>query len=215
MLLSLFHLHVYRKDAVAIGVRFDSSDEQEIFNAFVSRDNALSDEQLSRLVPEISGRERIRALARRLAQVDLHDLKNPWDVRRDQDCIECRPLFGCNLASRLLGMADQVLFMSGTPGTPEHFFRNLGIEPGKDTAVVTVDSDFPVGEGVLLVKNAPYVTANSLGTVLPALVSLSAQIIRQVPTEKGTHFVRVVPARGQAHRRTAPGIWLPDTDTHV
>src|SRR5947209_652847 len=78
MLLSLFHIHVYREDAIAIGVRFDSSDVQEIFNSFVLRDKAIADEQLHRLVPDVSQRERIRGTARRLAQVDLRDLKNPW-----------------------------------------------------------------------------------------------------------------------------------------
>ena len=98
MLLSLFHRRVYRKDAVAIGVRFDTSDVQEIFSAFVRQDQSMSDEQLHTLVPDLSQRERIRGTARRLAQVDLRDLKNPWNIRCDKYCIECRPLFARNLA---------------------------------------------------------------------------------------------------------------------
>ena len=185
MLLSLFHLRVYRKDADAMGIRFDNPDVQELFDAFVDQDKALSDEQLRALVPDISQRERIRGTARRLAHVDLRDSKNPWNLRRDRDCLECRPLFARNLAPRLLSMAGQVLFMSGTPGSPDSFFRNLGIVPGKNTAVVSVDSDFPVGEGVRLIKNAPYVNARNLDTAMPILADVSSQILRQLPTEKG------------------------------
>ena len=75
--------------------------------------------------------------------------------------------------------------MSGTPCSPNNFFRNLGIEPGKDTAVVTVDSDFPVGEGVRMVKNAPYVKTATLDTDMPTLADASSQILRHLPTEKG------------------------------
>ena len=75
--------------------------------------------------------------------------------------------------------------MSGTPCSPNNFFRNLGIEPGKDTAVVTVDSDFPVGEGVRMVKNAPYVKTATLDTDMPTLADGSSQILRHLPTEKG------------------------------
>jgi Rad3-related DNA helicase len=185
MLLSLFHLRVHRKDVVALGIRFDTPDAQKLFDGFVDQDKALSDEQLRARVPDISQRERIRGTARRLAQVDLRDSKRPWSIRRDSDCLDCRPLFAQNLAPRLLSMADQVLFMSGTPGSPDNFFRSLGIEPGKDTAVVAVDSDFPVGEGVRLIRNAPYVNASNLDTAMPILADASSQILRQLPTEKG------------------------------
>jgi len=89
------------------------------------------------------------------------------------------------MAHRILDKADQVLFMSGTPGKADNFFRNLGIEPGQDTAVVEVDSDFPRGHGVELVKNAPFVRSGNLGTTLPISADCCAQAMRESSTSKG------------------------------
>jgi Rad3-related DNA helicase len=186
VLLGLFHVKVLRKDAVALGLEFDSPDVDRLFAEFVSvvPDNYES-ATFTRQVPDFAQRERIRGTARRLAQIKLRDTQNPWQLTRSQDEIECRPLFARNLAPRLLSLGERVLFMSATPGSPDQFFRNLGIEPGPDTDFAEVDSDFPRGKGICLVKGAPYVSSERLDQQLPVLADVCGQIMRQMKDEKG------------------------------
>ncbi len=135
-----------------------------MFNDYVSRvgrDTGADNARLRDLVPDVQQRDRMKSTARKLTGLAGHDAANPWHIERDQDWVSCRPLFARKMARRILDKADRVLFMSGTPGNADTFFRNLGIEPGADTAVVEVDSDFPRGYGIELVKNAPFVKGNS------------------------------------------------------
>lgn len=180
MLLDLFHVRVLRKDALALGISFNQFDVQQLLNDYVSRVSLLE-----RLVPDMAQRDRIRSTARRLAGLDLYDIKNPWHILCDRDFVGCRPLFARNLAHRILNMADRVLFMSGTPGKADNFFRNLGIEPGRDTAVVEVDSDFPEGHGVRLIDGAPFVKSATLSQSLPALTHMTSVVLRERSTSKG------------------------------
>jgi Rad3-related DNA helicase len=189
MLLSLFHVKVLRKDAEALEIDFRQKDVEGLFNDYVSRVGRGTEEDDARLktiVPDIQQRDRMKSTARKLVGIGQQDTANPWHIDRDSDrnVINVRPLFARKMAQRLLGMADRVLFMSGTPGKADNFFRNLGIEP-KDTAVVEVDSDFPRGHGVELVKNAPYVTGSNLIATLPILADCCAQAMRESSTSKG------------------------------
>jgi Rad3-related DNA helicase len=187
MLLSLFEIRVLRKDAGALKIHFGQTSVQQLFNDYVSqagRGTEEDDARLKAIVPHIQQRDRIKSTARKLAGLGQQDAENPWHIERDRDVVRCRPLFARKLARRILDKADRVLFMSGTPGNADNFFRNLGIEPGKDTAVVEVDSDFPRGHGVELVKNAPFVTSANLGTTLPILADCCAQAMREF-TSKG------------------------------
>jgi Rad3-related DNA helicase len=186
MLLNLFHIEVLREDAESLGIDFGPTDVQRLFNDYVTqagRGTEADDARLKDIVPDIRQRDRIKSTARKLAGLGQEDAKNPWHVERELGSVKCRPLFARKLARRILDMADQVLFMSGTPGNADNFFRNLGIEPDENTAVVEVDSDFPRGYGVELIKNAPFVTGANLGKTLPILADCCAQAMREHPAK--------------------------------
>jgi Rad3-related DNA helicase len=188
MLLNLFQIIVPRKDAEALEIDFEQPDVQQLFKNYVrqaGRGTEADDARLKGIVPDIQQRDRIKSTARKLAGLGQQDAENPWHIERSRDVVRCRPLSARKLTRRILDKADRVLFMSGTPGKSENFFRNLGIEPGEDTAVVEVDSDFPRGHGVRLLKNAPYVSGANLAKALPHLVDCCAQGLREFPTSKG------------------------------
>jgi Rad3-related DNA helicase len=184
MLLSLFHIHVFRRDCEMLGIAFGQSSVPQLFEDYMSRARG-TEEELRVLLPDIKQRDRIKSTARRLAALGGQDAANPWHIERDRDEVRCRPLFARKMGQQLFRKADRFLFMSGTPGNADKFFRNLGIEPGEDTAVIEVDSDIPKGHGVELVKNAPFVTSANLGTVLPILADCCAQAMRESPSDKG------------------------------
>ena len=188
MLLDLHHVRLLRKDAEALGIHFGQPEVGQLFAEYVSRagrGTEADDARLKARVKDIQQRDRIKSTARKLAGLGQHDAENPWHINRDRDSIECRPLFARNLARRILDKADRVLFMSGTPGNAHTFFRNLGIEPGKDTAVVEVDSDFPEGHGVRLVDGAPFVKSATLSQSMPELAHMASVILRERATSKG------------------------------
>jgi Rad3-related DNA helicase len=188
VLLDLYHANVLRKDCAALGVNFDSPDPARMFREFIQMAKQVRDEDGDFVAPELpieypAQRRRIRDTAKRLERVDMFDHQNPWHISRDDLVIDCRPLFAKNLAARLFGLADRVLFMSATPGLPKHFFHNLGIT--NETAFVEVDSDFPRGKGICLVKNAPYISFKNMDAKLPILADVCAQVMRQMPHKKG------------------------------
>ncbi len=188
MLLDLHNVRVLRRDAEALEIHFGQRDMQQLFNDYVSRvgrDTGADNARLRNLVPDVQQRDRMKSTARKLTRLAGHDAANPWHIERDRDWVSCRPLFARKMARRLLDKADRVLFMSGTPGNADTFFRNLGIEPGEDTAMVEVDSDFPEGHGVRLVDGAPFVKSAALSKSMPALAHMTSVILRESALSKG------------------------------
>ena len=209
MLLGLFNIQVLRKDVDALGIWFAQKDLEQLFSYYVGQAGSGTEEdefRLKGLVPDIQQRDRIKSTARKLAGLGQEDPENPWHVERDLDSIRCRPIFARKLARRILDRADRVLFMSGTPGKADSFFRNLGIEPGEETAVVEVDSDFPRGHGVRLLKNAPYVTKNNLRETVPLLADCCAQGLREHST-KGLILCASYPLAIQLTALLTPEFW--------
>jgi Rad3-related DNA helicase len=214
MLLGLHTFSIRRRDVITLGLNY-AADFDTLFQEFVElvpeptveEDGELTaPPEFAQKVPDIMQRRRILGARQHLGQTDIHDDANPWYIERMSDDkgerIECKPLFARQYASRLLELGQRVLFMSGTPGTAEPFFRNLGITG--DTDVVEVDSQFPRGRGIMLPPHADYVSTATLDrprkrqgknetlahwlaseTVMQQLTRCCAEILRQMPNSKG------------------------------
>ena len=230
-LLGLFAADIRRADCDAMGVFFSSNLERLIRDYIsVSRRVRDDDDDDGPDQPEItvsSGiqRKRIHKTARALTHADLSDKVNPWHVGYTADSIEIRPLFARNLARLLLRRSERVLFMSATPGSPDHFFRNLGIT--EDTDFVEVKSDFPAGRGIFLPAGLGPISRNNLNQNLPTLAHGCAVVMREMPHEKGLILCAGYDLQRELYRRLQPEFghrllnpesvrvrpWLQDTST--
>lgn len=175
----------------SFGIPFNIEDEYIIrdgeqvhIKEIIAKLPEAAKEGMNKLKKQISGVDRLLKKFNFYKNMNLTEKTWYIDVK-DANTFKISPIRSNGLFNRFLAnAADKFLFMTATPGNPEAFAYQLGIDP-KELVVLEAPSDFDPTRSPIICKSVASTSFKNLDNNLPILTKFVCEAAENFKGEKG------------------------------